>query len=118
MPGKSIVFSLRRTPDYRIITATGVYGGVTPSGLVKMDLFTEYVPPPETVEHEMSEDGNIGKEVKRTPTEPHIARDFQIGVMMTSESAEKIGNWLLQRAKQARERQERRAARNAGTQPT
>jgi len=113
MAGKSITFSFKRVPDYRIVLATGAFGGVTPSGLIKMDLFTEYVPPPETVEQEIAEDGSLGTEIRRGPNERHVTRDLQIGVMMTSDSAERIGNWLLQRAKQARERQERRAVKNA-----
>ena len=33
-------------PDYRLVAANGLFGGVTPRGELRIDFFAEYVPAP------------------------------------------------------------------------
>jgi hypothetical protein len=48
MPEIKIVF--RKAPDYRIIPATGAWGGVNPQGEIVFDLFVEKLELPESVQ--------------------------------------------------------------------
>src|SRR5262245_50628174 len=100
-----VVFDHERSPDYRIIAVTGIWGGLVPSGQVMFDLVTELIRNPNRVRHDVTQDGKLGPEKSREPSERIILRYSQVGVMVTPDVAERMGQWLLDRAKQARERQ-------------
>lgn len=108
MARRSIVFKIVRSSDYRIVAITGAYGGMTQGQMMKMDLFADYPSSPDLIEHEVEEQGRLGKETRREPGERSITRDVQIGVMMTVETAERIGNWLVNGAKKFRDQQAKR----------
>lgn len=100
-----MIFQYERAPDYRIIMATGVWGSVVPTGMVMFDLITEHVRPPERVHYSVGEGGKLGPETSREPSERTVVRLAQVGVMVTADAAEGIGQWLIQRAQEVRERQ-------------
>ena len=98
-----ITFRFEKDEDYRLIPVNGVWGGVTPRSDIFVDLFHESHTLPEVVTHEVTPDGRLGTEVKRTPTD-EIQRKVLVGMVLTAEQAESIGRWLLEKAHQVRER--------------
>lgn len=93
---KEITFQFEKDPEYRIITANGAWGGITPRGELKFDLFFEHVDLPEEITYMATPDG-LGPEISRTPNPAPITREALIGVVMTPENAENLGRWLLEK---------------------
>lgn len=104
---KKITISFRRGDCYRLIPVNGVWGGVTPRGDIKADLFHESASVPEMITHEVTPQGTLGREVKRTPS-TSVERTVFAGMVLTPEQAESIGSWLVERAREARKRHEAR----------
>jgi hypothetical protein len=97
-----VLIRYEHAPGYAIVPATGVWGSVTPAGMVMFDLTVDHVRPPDRIKH-VVEGGKLGPET-REPGERLVRRFAQVGVMVTPQVAESIGKWLIERAQQARER--------------
>ena len=100
---KKITFRFEKDEDYRLIPVNGVWGGATPRSDILVDFFHESYALPEMVAHAVTLDGQLGEEVKRTPP-GEIRRKVLVGMVLTAEQAESIGHWLLQKAREVRER--------------
>lgn len=59
---ETIAIDPLKSSDFRDLYADGIYGGVTPRGLVEMDFFSERLPIPRRTHHEMLGPSQIGKE--------------------------------------------------------
>jgi hypothetical protein len=92
----NVIFTYQKNPDYRIKYANGAFGGVTPKGEIKFDLFVEYLQNPEETVHSMTPDG-LGPEIDRTPEKPPIVRESQVGIIMSIGEAKSLAAWLMQR---------------------
>lgn len=99
---ESIVFKYTKANDYRIVTANGAYGGPEPTGGIKVDFFIESLEYPNLQRFEL-EGTKLGKEVRRIPGENNWVRELQIGLLLSRDVAETIGNWLLEKVKQSDE---------------
>lgn len=99
---KEITFRFERDPEYRVVTANGAWGGITPRGELMFDLFLEHMDIPEEISYLATPDG-LGPELNRTPT-PAIIRDSMIGVVMTPENAENFGRWILEKVSMVRKK--------------
>lgn len=100
---EKITFRFSRDEDYRVIPVNGVWGGATPRGDVRVELFHESETLPETVTHAVAPGGQLGEELDRTPTGEFERKTF-VGMMLTAKQAESIGLWLQAKAREARER--------------
>ena len=98
-----ITFRYEKDEDYRLIPVNGVWGGATPRSDILVDLFHESYTLPEVLTHAVTPGGQLGEEVKRTPT-GEIRRKVFVGMVLTAEQAESIGRWLLEQAREVRER--------------
>lgn len=87
-------FRYEKGPDCRIIYANGAFGGPTPKGEIKFDLFTEVIMPPDSVVHAVQPDGKLGDELERQPAEPEIVRQIQVAVIMSLPEAKNFSLWL------------------------
>ena len=97
-PPKEIRFVYSKSPQYRVVPANGVHGGVTGRGDFRFDLFVEYTEFPESVTHSVTPDG-VGPEIGRSPQQPEITRESQVGVVMQIEQARSLAHWILERIK-------------------
>ncbi len=91
----------KKGEGHRIIAASGVWGGVTPHGMIYFDLFIEKPEaPPETV---INIDERTGErtETVETVQEPSVERLLVMGVMVRPEIARSIGRWLIEKADEA-----------------
>jgi hypothetical protein len=97
-----VKFVFEKSPDYRIIAANGVWGGVTPQGHLKLDLFVDSIITPESITHNILKDGRLGDEIAREPSGKIVTRELQIGVVLPVNIAETIGKWILARVQEAK----------------
>lgn len=88
------IFS-QKDKDYKIIPVSGVWGGLTPHGLVTCELFMEKLALPERVVVD-----ETGKELSRHPDKQYVTREIMVGLVMRPEIARSIGEWLIQRAEE------------------
>jgi hypothetical protein len=100
---RKITFRFEKDEDYRLIPVNGVWGGVTPRSDILVDFFHESLALPEVVAHAVTPGGELGEEIRRSPT-GEIRRKVLVGMVLTAEQAESIGLWLLEKARQVRER--------------
>jgi hypothetical protein len=82
---------------YRLLPATGAFGGPTPTGDILIEFFVERQTTPEKVILEIGPDGV--KEIKREGG--RVVRDIQVGILLRSDRAHSIGKWLIEKAAQA-----------------
>jgi hypothetical protein len=87
-------FVFSKAADYRLIPATGVFGGPTPSGQIKMSFMVDHGTEPDSVVHAMTADGTLGEEVDREPKTKTITRELQVGIVLDLGTAEIIAKWL------------------------
>lgn len=102
---KEITFRFEKDPEYRVVTANGAWGGITPRGDMKFDLFFEHIDLPEEINYMATPDG-LGPETSRNPTPAPITREVLIGVVMTPENAENLGRWLLEKVGQYKKKEQ------------
>jgi hypothetical protein len=93
----NIMIYFSKTKDYKILFATGAWGGVSPSGDIAFDLFIDKNDNPEYLKYQV--DTNKAKEVERGKQK--FIRESQIGVILKPDVAYTIGNWLVSKAKEA-----------------
>ena len=93
---KTMNVKFSKSPEYKIVGATGAYGGPTPQGEILCHLFIEYPLPPERVEIEVNPDGSFQERVQ----EPKdvIVRELQVGLLLRPDIARIIGKWLVDHA--------------------
>ncbi|HZX13164.1 MAG TPA: hypothetical protein VFF49_02040 [Thermodesulfobacteriota bacterium] len=103
---KEVEYKFEKADGYRVIHVNGVWGGVTPHGEIKIELFSESPTNPDLVIHEVTAEGQVGQEIERIPklisNRLTIVREIHIGAIISPDTAESIANWLLNTVKQAR----------------
>jgi hypothetical protein len=85
----------RKDKDYRVMPVSGVWGGVSPHGMIFADFFFEKPDTPEKVALNES-----GAEVDRHPSGVFIVRDVMAGIAVRPEVARAIGQWFLDKAEE------------------
>ncbi len=100
----------KKSPEYKTIPVTGVWGGITPQGLVCCDLVVERAETPESVMLEIDEQNGTAREVERQPKQGLVVRESMVGLVMQPEAARTIGAWLIRTAEEF----ERRRIRGSG----
>ncbi len=92
-----IEFDYKRNPEYRVVYVNGAYGGPSPKGEYKIDLFLEQQVAPDRIKHSVNESGKLGDEIMRLPADRPVCRELQVGVIMTVGEARNLANWILLR---------------------
>jgi hypothetical protein len=82
-----------RATDYKIVTATGAWGGLSPNGEVVFDLYIERRKNPDR----MDIDVVSGKQVaeRRVPDPQPFERESQVGIAVRADVARIIGQFLI-----------------------
>lgn len=96
-----IKVKLKKDSEYRIIPASGVWGGITPHGTVYFDIVIEKPEAPELTVINIDEGTGQRVEAVQEPKEPYVERILMTGVMVRPEIARAIGNWLIEKADEA-----------------
>lgn len=95
---EAIKIKFRKSNDYKMIPATGAWGGLSPNNEVVFDLFVEKHVYPESIDLEI-ENGRKVKE--KQEVENIFIREAQIGVVLRPDIAYSLGEWLIGKAKDA-----------------
>ncbi len=90
---KEMEFHFLKTNNYRSFYIDGAFGGITPSGLLAMDLFLERRPTPRKMIHAIEENGKLGSVIEKE-TKEGIIREIECGLIMNIDTAIKIKDWL------------------------
>lgn len=86
-------FIYKKPDEHQTHFVNGAYGAINLRGDFEFNLFYEHRDMPE--EELMSvEDGKLKPEVQNI-TDVTIIRDIKVGIIMTPQQAETLGNWLL-----------------------
>jgi hypothetical protein len=93
---KKLTFRYEQSPNYRSIYSNGAFGGITPPGEIRFDLFFEYSKTPEEITHSLTPDG-LGPEIQRKPGSAPVTREVLMGVVMSKDGAKNLAHWLLQK---------------------
>ncbi len=96
---KEVRVYFQNNPEYKLIHATGAWGGITPQGQVLCQLFFDRRENPETVALLIEKDGEV-KETSRTG-EQRLIRDILVGIVLRPDHAYSIGAWLQKNAIEA-----------------
>ncbi|OPX94090.1 MAG: hypothetical protein A4E62_02165 [Syntrophorhabdus sp. PtaU1.Bin002] len=98
MPDIHILY--RTAKEYRSLPVSGVYGGISPQGMIHADLFIEKADAPESTVMRVNETTGEAFELSRSPEQQPMVREFLVGLVMRPEVAKAIGQWLVQQAGQ------------------
>jgi len=93
-----IKIQFTRSPEYRRIPVSGIWGGITGQGFIVADVFTEAIREPEWVKYTVSGEGQL-RESERSPGEKQIVRELMVSLVITPEIAQSIAQWLLQQVR-------------------
>lgn len=94
---KQITILCEKNEYYRLLPATGAFGGSTPTGDIIVEFFVERQTHPKKIILELDPSGS--KEIKREGGE--IVREMQVGIFLRPDRAHSIGKWLMEKAIQA-----------------
>ena len=89
-----------KSSDFKTIYGSGVFGGITPQGLININFFTERAPLPKRIVLEIDEKtGSLLGEVERESKEGLI-REVNCGILMDINAAKQLLNWLQEKIDQ------------------
>ena len=99
---ESVQIHFIKSNGFRVIHCDGAWGGPSPNGrFIHLSLFSERLPLPQQVSHEATPEQRLGPEIGRVTREGFV-REIEIDAVMTFETAESLGNWLLKNVQQYR----------------
>lgn len=91
---KELTFNYVKTPSYRTYHVDGIYGGLTPNGNVYCELFIDRNVTPQTVVHELDENGKLSGVPKKKTGKTGYIREIECGIIMDIEAALTMKEWL------------------------
>lgn len=94
---RQITLYYEKNEYYRLLPATGAFGGPTPTGDIIIDFFVERQTHPDKIVLELDPSGP--KEIKREGGK--VTREVQVGILLRPDRAHSIGKWLIEKANQA-----------------
>lgn len=94
-----IRFFFEKSQNFRVIHCDGAFGGPAPNasvGLIHMALFSERLPLPKSVVHEI-QGGQIGHELlEKRDSKDGVFREVEADVIMSLATAASIRDWLTE----------------------
>lgn len=91
----TVTFEFTESQHHRVIHVDGAWGGITGQRLIHMDLFSEYMSPPDSINVQL-EAGKPPKELARVGGEV-ITREREVTAMLNLRTAVAIRDWLSQK---------------------
>lgn len=97
-----IKFIYRKSEEYKTYFSNGALGAISPRGDFEFNLFFEHGELPK--EEVMDIEGGQLKPEDEIITDLTIIRDLKVGIIMTPQQAENLGNWLISRVEEYRKK--------------
>jgi len=99
-PKTQVTVSIKKTPDYKIHPATGVFGGPTTDGNIMIHFMVEHAAIPNYQVINIDEAGTHKRgEILDSVTSGDGERTLVCGIMLSPNTALAISNWLRTHAK-------------------
>ena len=89
-------FFYLKSPSFRVVHVDGAIGGITPRGLIHMSVYSERAAIPQSIEHELSDEGNLSGPIN-VEGKPGIVRDVDADLIMSKHTAIEMRGWLDER---------------------
>ncbi len=97
-----ISISYKKDERYKTSTISGVWGGIAPNGMIHCDFFMEKAHIPESTDIDINEKtGKVSDNVDEKQIKEYI-RNIEFGMIVSVETAELIGHWLIDKANRAK----------------
>jgi len=94
-PKPSVKFDYLKSNTFRVLHADGIYGGITPQGLLQIAFFSERFPIPTQMVYEVTPAGKLGKEIPELRVgRDALVRELDVSVLLNGEIAKALHNWL------------------------
>lgn len=90
---RSALIHYRKSNFCRVVHASGVWGGSTPQGKIRMAFYSEKVAVPQSAIIGLDKEG-VARTTKETPTPQEFEREVEVEVMLDPEAALSLRNWL------------------------
>jgi hypothetical protein len=96
-----ITISFKRSPDYKLYPATGVYGGPTPDGHILMHFMVEHAAIPSYQVIKVQEGGRVDpSQILDSVASGDGERNLVCGVVISPDTALRLAEWLQRHASQ------------------
>lgn len=91
----SLIIHNIKNANYRQIHVDGAHGGITPTGYINLNFYSQRGAIPKGTEFELSPDGQIGEAIKNIEgTKNGIVREFEFGIYMDIQACESLKQFL------------------------
>jgi hypothetical protein len=93
---REATFDYIKSNYFRVVFASGMTGGVTPTGdMIQMSVFNERGPIPQTEVFKIAPDGRVGPPVlEKRVARDAIVREVEVTIAMSIEGARAMRDWL------------------------
>jgi hypothetical protein len=102
MANVKIIF--KRNADYKSVPVSGIWGSVTPQGMINGDIFVESIEPPEFIVLDIDQITGEPKTTKKHPEKQDVLREAIVGLVFKPDIARSIGEWLIAKADEVEKR--------------
>lgn len=93
-----IKFSYLKSPGFRVIHVDGGIGSVTPTGYIHLALYSERLPIPRELVHEVKPDGTLGAEVRdERVAKAGVLRELEVDAIFSLQTAVGLRDWLTEK---------------------
>ena len=101
---------------YNPIYANGAHGGISPRGELVMNFYLERPPLPNSITHEIAQNGTIGGQIAEDPKNLNnsLVRYIDSGVILNFETTRNLHFWLGERLKEMEAVERAKASMNFG----
>ena len=101
---KSVTMYNEKSSGFRQIHADGAYGGVTPTGYINLNFYSQRTAIPKGTEFELTKNGNIGKALNNLDgSKEGVIREFEFGVYMDAPTAQSLIDFLTSKLEEREE---------------
>jgi hypothetical protein len=97
-PQQTVQFHYIKGKDFRVVSADGAMGSITPQGRLLVTVYSERVAIPRTVVYELKPDGDLG-EIVETEGRSGFVREMEVAILMDRDGAETLRDWLTSKLK-------------------
>ncbi|HEY1690869.1 MAG TPA: hypothetical protein VGG39_01830 [Polyangiaceae bacterium] len=96
----SVRFHFIKSAQFRTIHVDGLWGGLTPRGLIHIAFFSERLPIPQQLVQGVNDDGTLGDEILESRVSKEgVVRELEVDAIIDVDIARALHSWLDQQIK-------------------
>jgi hypothetical protein len=111
---RSLTFIFEKAPDFRLMRADGIWGGITPRGDLEINFFLDTNSLPAEATYELTPKNTLGKEQSRKLAyeKGKVLRLVNCGIVVSPNVAKSIVDWLNEKLDALAKLEEKEAKSN------